>query len=271
MKDRKLVTQANIDKWATEVRQYIDSNDLQRVIKDPNHIFNCDKTAFFLASSPGFVLAPRSEIRVFSVTGNSDKENHTVLVGANANGLLMPPMVMYKYERLPSKIYENSPNGWGIGKTETGWINCGCFYEYITNIFHPWLLQSKIKLPVILFLDGHVSHLSLELSNFCVEHGIHIIALFPHASHILQPMDVAVFAFLKSTWKIVVSDYKFEESLIEIPIEKFAGLVKKGLDRITASSIQKGFQRCGLFPFSPVNLKEVSVREPKTSNETRKS
>ncbi len=61
VKDRKKVTQQNIDSWAKEVREYIADNNLQEVIEDPVRVFNYDETAFFVAPSPGYVLAPRSE------------------------------------------------------------------------------------------------------------------------------------------------------------------------------------------------------------------
>ena len=42
-----------------------------------------------------------------------------------------------------------------------------CFFEYITNVFHRFLLKEEIPLSVIVFIDGHASHFSIELSEFC--------------------------------------------------------------------------------------------------------
>jgi len=38
---------------------------------------------------------------------------------------------------------------------------------------------------------------SLHFSKFCEENGIILIALLPNATHLFQPMDVAVFHTLK--------------------------------------------------------------------------
>ncbi|XP_011858222.1 PREDICTED: uncharacterized protein LOC105555789 [Vollenhovia emeryi] len=80
------------------------------------------------------------------------------------------------------------------------------FYEYIANVFYPWLLSHKIKLPVILYVDGHSSHLTMPLSEFCRDKGIEVIALPPNATHILQPLDVGFFGPLKKNWLQAVNE-----------------------------------------------------------------
>jgi hypothetical protein len=102
---------------------------------------------------------------------------------------LMPPMVVFKYERVPSVIINELPNRWAFGRTESGWMTSATFFEYIANIFHPWLINQKITLPVVLFVDGQSSHLTYSLSEFCSENGIHLVALHPNATHIIQPID----------------------------------------------------------------------------------
>ena len=71
------------------------------------------------------------------------------------------------------------------------------FLEFLANFFQPWFKGNNITLPVILFVDGHVSHLSLKTSQFCDQKEIILVALYANATHILQPMDVAVFCTLK--------------------------------------------------------------------------
>nr|CAI5865741.1 unnamed protein product [Callosobruchus analis] len=69
-------------------------------------------------------------------------------------------------------------------------------------------MENCIKLPVLLFLDGHKSHINMELSKFCSEKGILLCCLLPSATHILQPCDVAIFKCLKNQWKKTVSGHK---------------------------------------------------------------
>lgn len=55
------------------------------------------------------------------------------------------------------------------------------FFEYITNVFYPWVVKTAIQFPVVLFVDGHSSHLTQPLSAFCAEHEIELVALHPNA------------------------------------------------------------------------------------------
>jgi hypothetical protein len=72
-------------------------------------------------------------------------------------------------------------------------MTCEVFYEYIATVFHPFLVSQWVIFPVVLFIDGHKSHLTYQLSVLCNKLKIEIIALHPYATRILQPADVAVF------------------------------------------------------------------------------
>jgi len=43
--------------------------------------------------------------------------------------------------------------------------------------------------PVLLIVDNHMSHYSLEAVTFCTEHYMTLKSLPPHSSHKLQPLD----------------------------------------------------------------------------------
>lgn len=157
------------------------------IFDNPERVFNADETVFFLCPKGRTVLAKKGEEAVFTVSGNDEKECITVLMTGNAAGDLAPPMVVYSYEWIPAAPGQTFPDEWAISKSESGWMTCDTFYEFITNVFHPWLIKSNIPLPVVLFIDGHSSHLSLHLSNFCSNNGIEVVALYPNSTHLLQP------------------------------------------------------------------------------------
>ena len=50
----------------------------------------------------------------------------------------------------------------------------------------------------MLFVDGHKSHLTYQLSVLCNKLKIEIIALYPDATRVLQPADMAVFSPVKT-------------------------------------------------------------------------
>lgn len=67
-----------------------------------------------------------------------------------------------------------------------------------------------MKIPVIFILNGHKSHLSLQLSEFCKKNEIILLRLPPNCMHILQLLDVAFFKSLKICWKTEVDCFKYE-------------------------------------------------------------
>lgn len=197
------------------------------------------------------MLVKRGQKHVYAASGD-DKENLTVLVTANAAGIFAPPMIVYSYERIPANIASSVPEDWAIGKSESGCMCSDTFYEYMSTIFYPWLeKQENIQKPVLLFLDGHKSHLTLHLSHFCAENGIEVIALYPNSTHILQPMDIAVFRPLKTFFRKEVAQWRLKNMGAKLKKENFAPVFKKALDQISKDCIKNGFRGGGLHPFGP--------------------
>lgn len=247
-KARASVTEESLKKWFDEVKAELKEN--LDVLEDASRVFNADETAIFLAPKGEKALVRKGEKAVYSFISNDEKECITCLIGCNALGQLMPPMAVFKYERIPSSIINELPDHWSFGRTESGWMTSSTFFEYVANIFHPWLLEKNIKLPIVLFVDGHSSHLTYSLSEFCSENGIHLVALHPNATHIIQPMDVAAFRPLKHIWKQAVHSYKIKNAGAKLKRENFAPLVDAVLQQLKPESLMNGFRSSGIFPFN---------------------
>lgn len=246
---RASATENVLRNWFAEVYAYLQKKDLVEI--DSSRVFNCDESAFFLCPKADQVIAKRGSKSVYKVIDGDEKENLTTLFMVNAKGEMAPPMILYWYKRMPYSITSKIPSGWSIGSTEKGWMTAQSFYEYITNVFHPWLVAQKISMPIILYVDGHSSHLTMPLSAFCRENGIELVALYPNATHILQPLDVSVFHPLKQSWKKTVDKWRLDNAPQRVRKENFAPLLKEAVDSINLAEIVKnGFKTCGLWPFS---------------------
>lgn len=249
---RALVSEENIRNWFSKIRKYLEENNLLDVINDDRRVFNCDESGFYLAPQEKQVLVRKGSKKVYNRTVNDEKECLTVLLTISADGAIPPPLVLFPYKRyVPSSIIVNMPKKWGIGHSESGWMTSETFYEYITNVFHPWLKDNSIPLPVILFLDGHSSHININLSEFCKENGIILTAFYPNATHRLQPLDVGVFYPLKNCWRNDVRQWRMENSGKKMQRSDFSKILQKSLDAtVSPLIIKKAFQSCGLFPFT---------------------
>ena len=187
---------------------------------------------------------------VYNIVGNNEKENISVLVTGNAAGELAPSFILFSGKSLPKNAAEMAPEEFAFGYSDNGWMTAKTFYEYMVNIFEPWLTKKQIKRPVVFYLDGHSSHLTLHLSKFCSEHEIVLVALHPNATHIIQPLDVSFFRSFKAEWQKMNKRICDSSSSIGIKKYQFAPILKRTLDAMdTKKLLINGFKKCGLCPF----------------------
>ncbi|XP_058448669.1 uncharacterized protein LOC131428641 [Malaya genurostris] len=73
-------------------------------------------------------------------------------------------------------------------------------------------------------------------------------------NRILQPLDVAVFKAMKSSWLKVVDDRKCLDPNKYLKTENFAPLLAKAIKSVESKIIQNGFKACGLYPFNENNI-----------------
>lgn len=117
-------------------------------------------------------------------------------------------------------------------------------------------------------MDGHSSHVSLPLSKFCHKNGIELIALYPNATHVLQPMDVAVFHTMKTVWRQQVQNFRMQNGGKQVDKAEFPKILRNVLPYVTPKIIENGFKKCGLVPWDPnqVKLPSPSNNNPKTTH-----
>ena len=247
---RAKVTEGRIRRWFEEVHEILEEEGFLEVLQDPSRLFNCDETAVWLNPSGRRVLTKKGEV-AYAVNTNDDKMNVTVLFTVRADGEFVWPMYVHKGERVTSNYKSRLPPTWKGKATKKGWMTVEAFLFYITDVFDAYLSATNVKKPVILFVDGHVSHLSMDVTEYCVKSGIILICLLAFTTHLLQPLDLAVFKPMKEMWKTTVGHFRFvnqrDPCKYEIP-----GLVQELLDKYPLDrSVINGFRKAGLFPWNP--------------------
>ncbi|XP_072380864.1 uncharacterized protein [Diabrotica undecimpunctata] len=150
---------------------------------------NAEETCFILCSKNSKVLAPSGASNVYEVEHASSKSTITVMFTFTASGGITPPMVVYPYKRLPANIAKSFPGEWGVGLSDMGWMKAELMCDYIENILYPHLKKVNTSFPIILFLDGHRTHMTYNLSTLCIKLNIVLICLYPNSTRLLQPAD----------------------------------------------------------------------------------
>lgn len=262
------VSENDIKKWFSSIEIYLKEENLFYILEHPDRIFNGDETAFIMCPKNKKVLAARGAKNVYEIDRGSAKANITVMFTFSASGEITPPMIIYPYTRLPTEILISVPKTWGIGLSPNGWMKSEIFYEYIANVFYPSVKNKGITFPIILFLDGHSSHVTYKLSELCSKLEIILICLYPNSTRILQPADVAAFKPLKVGWKEGVLKWRRNFPEGDITKERFAPILEEVVtSTLNKNIIKNGFKACGLYPWDK-NILDYSKCLGKIKEET---
>ena len=258
MRTPEAVTQASacvsandIRNWFKNIEEELSRNDYRSILHDSSRVYNGDETNFLLCPKNQKVIALRGTKNVYELDQAPAKSAITVMFTFGANGSVTPPMIIYPYKRKPPKdILETVPDKWGVGYSDNGWMKSSLFYEYIANVFNTFLVENRIEKPVILFVDGHKTHLTLQVHELCKKLGIILIALYPNATRLLQPADVAAFKPIKSGWQKGVLEWRQMHPHFQFNKEQFAPLLEKVVEKyVQPTTIISGFRTTGLFPW----------------------
>ena len=135
-------------------------------------------------------------------------------------------------------------------------------------VFKPKTKPSTLRRRLLL-TDGHSSHLTARFIAFCLEKAIDLVVLPPHSSHILQPLDVAVFSPLK-TYLSNETDRLARLNLSRISkIEWTAAFIEARRRAFSSSNICAGFRKAGIYPPSPIEvLASLNLLEPTPDPDT---
>ena len=194
---------------------------------------------------------------------NCSKACTSIMVCGNAAGQLAPLYINYKAENMWSTWTENGPEGARYNRTKSGWFDHQVFEDWFVNLMLPILKEQDGQ--KVLIGDNLSSHINLEVIRLCEKHGIKFIAIPPNATHLLQPLDVAIFRVLKVIWRAILSDWKQSTSgsrCTSVPKDELPGLLKKMMDKLQENivkNLQSGFRKTGIFP---LNKMEVLRRLP---------
>ena len=214
-------------------------------------LWNCDETAFATDTASKKILARRGAKQVHEVGGGSGREHITVLGCGSASGERLPPYVVYKGKNLWTTWTKGGPAGALYTVSESGWMERPHFLEWFKKLFLPAVSSILQKGQVILFMDGHASHINLELIALARERGVILFCLPSHTTHALQPLDVGVYGPLKRCWSKILKEHKMETCAVMVDKTNFPGL----LSRLWETSFQDhhlkaGFRKAGLCPIT---------------------
>jgi hypothetical protein len=176
-----------------------------------SHIFNYDETGF--RDDPGAEVAFFGRnLRYHEKIQNHSKAQVSVEFCCSADSTMLPPMTVYK--SASGNIYqswcEGVPDTNFFGATKSGWFDKPQFETWFKKVFLPYIQKFPKEEPKVLIGDNLAAHLSPVVTELCQKHNVRFIFLPENSTHLLQPLDLAVFSPVKKEWRAVITDWKEE-------------------------------------------------------------
>lgn len=110
----------------------------------------------------------------------------------------LPPMGIFKGQNVLQGWIPNTViDKWFFSANAKGWTTNLHGLEWLKRVFEPQTREKAAGQQRLLICDGHDSHISGSFISHCIQNQITLLVFPPHTSHILQPLDVAIFGPLK--------------------------------------------------------------------------
>ncbi|KAF0730481.1 tigger transposable element-derived protein 6-like, partial [Aphis craccivora] len=196
----------------------------------PDRIYNIDETGVSTVVDPPKVVAQKGIRQVGHNASAERSQMITACMTINAVGQSLPPVFIFPRVRMSDILI--------IGVPER--------LNTLKNI-----LDVSTEDKILLFMDNHESHCSLEAVSYAKEKGIVLVTFPPHCTHKLQPLDVGVFDPFKTKLKIAQKDWLTNNPGKTIRIHDLPSLTKIAfVESFSVKTIVNAFAKPGIWPFS---------------------
>ena len=238
------------------------------ILTKPMQIFNMDETGLSIVHKPGRVLTQVGRRNVWAITSAEKGKTHTVLTCASASGYALPPFMIYPRKRITDKLKVGAVPGTVFHCSDSGWVNGPLFLKW----FEFFLKNIPPIRPILLLLDGHASHISIDVIELARVNDVHMLCLPAHTTHILQPLDVRVFKSLKAFYYKACKKYISDHSGRVITTDVIASLLAVAWPQsVTPVNIMAGFKKSGVYPLNPGEVTDRQIAPSIAACEVKRS
>jgi hypothetical protein len=177
----------------------------------------------------------------------------SVLVCINAAGSSFPFFYIFRGKRFGQNYIQRCEAGATMAMQPRAWMTSYLFGAWVSRFIELVRASGSItpEYRHLLILDGHISHVSVEVVQEARRVGLDLLTLPSHTSHALQPLDVSVFKPFKQFFR-QYRDYWMSKNLNQ-PASKdtLAQWVSLSFRKaLTKSNIKAGFPSTGIWPFN---------------------
>jgi hypothetical protein len=174
----------------------------------------------------------------------------TVCAIVSAIGNVIPPVFIFPRARMHDWLMLNAPEG-SLGLANcpaSGWMT-GALFVHVLEHIKKYTRCSKED-PILLLLDNHESHCTLDGIMYSRDNGIVLCTFPPHCTHKLQPLDVGVLGPFKTKLAQKQQSWLWSNPGKTITIHNLPGIIREAFDNsFTRTNITGAFKKTGIWPF----------------------
>ena len=212
-------------------------------------IWNVDETGCTTVHKPAKVLATTGAKQVGAIVSAERGQLVTLCCAVNAVGNSVPPMFIFPRVNYRDNFVNGGPVGCVGTAHPSGWMTEAGFLTFLKHFVAHARPSPTDK--VILLLDNHVSHLSVDVLQFAKDNGVVMVSFPPHCSHKLQPLDRSVYGPLKRYYNVACDDWIVSHKGRTMTIYDVPAMVGLAYPKaMTPANIQAGFKVSGISPFN---------------------
>jgi hypothetical protein len=251
-----------VERWFINLKIAIDELKIT-----PANLYNFDETGFIVGKGKKEAVItkyPKTSKRISSL---SSRESLTIVECINAEGKVIPPLIIPKGERHMEEWYNHiKDDDWLIAPASSGFITDEIAFEWLQH-FNRFTDDGKNWR--LLIMDNHTTHLTMPFLEYCKMCRIQAFAFPPHSTHLLQPLDGIPFQQYKHVHGRVVNKvarlagFDFDKN------DFFTELHDIRLRTFTPRIIRHGFKDRGIWPLKPhivldqmVQPEDAVIEEP---------
>jgi len=221
--------------------------------------FNVQDSDIYNMDEKGFLQGVIAKLRVMlskhetnqHMTHCGNREWTTLIKTISLTGRSLRPWIIFKAQ-LQQKAWVDAYPEAHFTYSENGWTNNEIGLWFFQICFDPETAIGQKGEWRILILDGHASHVSTKTVEYCVSRKIILLCLPAHTTHLLQPLDVGVFAPLSTAYKKHVHRITRLGAGYAIDKVDFLEMLRLARnDAVNPTNILKAWKAVGLSPYNP--------------------
>ncbi|XP_039311299.1 uncharacterized protein LOC120359065 [Solenopsis invicta] len=229
-------------------------NNLITVLKRFNiqasDIWNIDETEVTTVQRPNRIVARKGFKQIGRITSAKRGTLVTVAATVSASGNTIPPYFVFPRVHFHDHFIRDAPTGSAGSANRSGWMTEDIFVEYANHFIRH--VKSSRERNVLLLLDNHESHLSIEALDLFKNNGVVVLSFPSHCNHKLQSLDRSVYGPFKTYVNTFMDAWITNNPGKSMTIYDLRSIVASALSLVcTPQNIQSGFRVSGVWPFNP--------------------